>query len=120
MEALSTSTETGNRGRADFLTNIELWALDDESCLGPGGVEASWTRMFHIDINWNLDVQFVNGHFNISDFLLLVQDEWYLYNPNNHVADSCEVYNENARSFKDVYFHYCEIFWYRKSLLPIA
>lgn len=36
---------------------INIWTLDDDACLRGGGVEASWTPMFSIDIVLQKDIQ---------------------------------------------------------------
>ncbi|KAK1360082.1 F-box domain-containing protein [Heracleum sosnowskyi] len=57
---------------------INMWTLDDEACLCGGGVEASWTLMFSVDLD--LLVQFVYSYFRNGDLLLMTDDdEWLVY-----------------------------------------
>lgn len=49
---------------------LDLWMLDDEACLGGGGIEASCILMLNIDVE--LCVQFVHGYFNSRKLLLSV------------------------------------------------
>ncbi|XP_074364618.1 uncharacterized protein LOC141705622 [Apium graveolens] len=47
---------------------LNLWALDNVECLRGGGIDASWTLIFNIDVN--LPIDFVKGYLNSGDLLL--------------------------------------------------
>ncbi|KAK1352857.1 F-box domain-containing protein [Heracleum sosnowskyi] len=49
---------------------INMWTLDDDACLSDGGVEASWTTMFSIDLA--ASAYLVLGYFNNRDLLVLI------------------------------------------------
>ncbi|KAL8102540.1 hypothetical protein AgCh_027156 [Apium graveolens] len=54
---------------------LNLWALDNVECLLGGGIDASWTLIFNIDVN--LPIDFVQGYLNSGDLLLdLYQNSW--------------------------------------------
>ncbi|KAL8102541.1 hypothetical protein AgCh_027157 [Apium graveolens] len=54
---------------------LNLWALDNVECLRGGGIDASWTLIFNIDVN--LPIDFVKGYLNSGDLLLdLYQNSW--------------------------------------------
>ncbi|KAK1352854.1 hypothetical protein POM88_052692 [Heracleum sosnowskyi] len=53
---------------------INMWSLDDDECLRGGGVEASWTPMFSIDlasIGLAVPAKLILGYFNNGDLLVL-------------------------------------------------
>ncbi|KAK1352855.1 hypothetical protein POM88_052693 [Heracleum sosnowskyi] len=66
-----------DKGRNDD-HKINMWMLDDDACLG-GGVEASWTPMFSIDLS-SIDLAkpalLILGYFNNRDLLLLTCHVW--------------------------------------------
>ncbi|XP_074341844.1 uncharacterized protein LOC141679239 [Apium graveolens] len=87
---------------------LNLWALDNVECLLGGGIDASWTLIFNIDVN--LPIDFVQGYLNSGDLLLdLYQNSWYLYNLDN----------KEARYFTQS-FYLGQIYKYSKSLFTIA
>lgn len=87
---------------------LNLWALDNVECLRGGGIDASWTLIFNIDVN--LPIDFVQGYLNSGDLLLdLYQNSWYLYNLDN----------KEARYFTQS-FYLGQIYKYSKSLFTIA
>lgn len=88
-------------------SKIRLWTLDDEACLRGGGVEASWTLMFSIDVG--LSVQFVHGYFNGGDLLMLADGVWYLYNKDKKEAKTVPVSIDMRQVYK-----------YTESLVSIA
>lgn len=88
-------------------SNIKLWTLDNEECLRGGGVEASWTPNFSIDLD--LSVQFVHGYFNNGDLLVLAEGVWYLYNKDKKESRNVQV-SINVR----------QVYKYTESLVSIA
>ncbi|XP_074337935.1 F-box protein CPR1-like [Apium graveolens] len=56
---------------------IYVWMLDDDTCLSGGGVEASWTPMFSIDLVTPSVV--ILGYFNKRDLLLLISSDDYVW-----------------------------------------
>lgn len=95
---------------------IDLWALDDDACLRGRGIQASWTPIHNVYIR--KPVQFIHGYFKGGDFLLSVDDVWYMYNPSNEEDALCFPQNEKARNFTDA-LHTCQIFRYTESLFQI-
>lgn len=86
---------------------LNLWALDNVECLRGGGIEASWTLIFNIDVN--LPIDFVQGYFNSGDLLLnLHENSWYLYNIDN---------KESSYFTQSLYLG--QIYKYSKSLFTI-
>ncbi|KAK1352856.1 F-box domain-containing protein [Heracleum sosnowskyi] len=64
---------------------INMWMLDDDACLGGGGVEASWTPMFSINVA--MPAHSILGYFNNRDLLLLTDDMWISCNVDKKEAD---------------------------------
>ncbi|XP_074346376.1 F-box protein At5g07610-like [Apium graveolens] len=56
---------------------VKMWKLDDDACLRDGGVEASWTLMFSIDLG--VRARLINGYFSKGDLLLLISNINYDY-----------------------------------------
>ncbi|KAK1362862.1 hypothetical protein POM88_038423 [Heracleum sosnowskyi] len=60
------------------LDKLNLWMLDDEACLRrSGGIKASWTKMFCIELG--VPLYSVEGFFNNVEFLILSKrnGEWF-------------------------------------------
>lgn len=72
--------------KEEELNNIfKLWTLNDETCLHGGGVEASWTLMFMVDVDF--PHRHVFGCLNSGDFLLFTDDDvCLLYDSRKKVA----------------------------------
>ncbi|XP_074364582.1 F-box/WD-40 repeat-containing protein 1-like [Apium graveolens] len=95
------------RSNYQRIYKLNLWALDNVECLRGGGIDASWTLIFNIDVN--LPIDFVQGYLNSGDLLLdLYQNSWYLYNPDN----------KEAKYFTQS-FYLGQIYKYCKSLFTI-
>lgn len=56
---------------------IYVWMLHDDTCLGGGGVEESWTQMFSIDLVMPSVV--ILGYFHNRDLLLLISSDDYVW-----------------------------------------
>ncbi|WOH12844.1 hypothetical protein DCAR_0832353 [Daucus carota subsp. sativus] len=93
-----------------YKRKIKLWTLDDEACLcGSGGVEASWTIMQVVHVG--VRIQFVEGHFNDVQFLILDEDDdRFLYDSDKKAT--------NVRI--PPYFSGHNFFKYRKSLFSLV
>lgn len=91
--------------------NHTLWTLDDEACLRGDGLEASWTVM--LTVNVDFAVWRVCGCFNSGDFVLYTKD------------DVCILYNSHKKEARNapVSVHvgiYHQIIKYNESLVSIT
>ncbi|XP_063943418.1 F-box/kelch-repeat protein At3g06240-like [Daucus carota subsp. sativus] len=71
-----------------FNKAINLWKLEDDSCLRGDGVEASWTLMFSIDLPMR-PAHLLNGYYSNGDLVLLVanvDDRWIWCNASKKEA----------------------------------
>lgn len=76
--------------KSELNYTFSLWTLDDEACLHGGKVEASWTLMLSIDVDYPYPR--VYGCFNSGDFVLYTQDDnCLLYNPHTKEARNAPV-----------------------------
>lgn len=71
---------------------LNLWALNNRACLHGGGIQASWTLIYDIDVK--LPLYCVHGYLNTGDLLLLLYgNKWCLYNPDKkepiYFIDKC-------------------------------
>nr|XP_017229266.1 PREDICTED: uncharacterized protein LOC108204378 [Daucus carota subsp. sativus] len=65
-------TLNGDRTGGRLNKKINMWMLDDDACLKGGGVEASWTIMFSIDLA--MPAVLYNGYFSNGELLLLIRN----------------------------------------------
>nr|XP_017255480.1 PREDICTED: putative F-box protein At2g16220 [Daucus carota subsp. sativus] len=70
---------------------INMWRLDDDACLKGGGVEASWTIMFCIDLE--MSGILLNGYFSNGELLLLIRDDA----DDHHMWISCDADKKEAK-----------------------
>ena len=78
---------------------IDMWKLDDEACLRGGGVEASWTIVFSVDLD--LTVDSVHGYLPRGDILLMTDEGvWCLYDTNKKKATIVPVAIDMHQTFK--------------------
>ncbi|KAL8106738.1 hypothetical protein AgCh_023484 [Apium graveolens] len=91
----------------DLIYNVKInvCALDDDACLRGGGVEASWTPMFSIDLDSATELYY--GYFCSADFFLLLTDDeemWILRNSDmkefKFVPLSVDVVGQLYQSYK--------------------
>nr|XP_017255439.1 PREDICTED: putative F-box protein At3g10240 [Daucus carota subsp. sativus] len=68
---------------------INMWMLDDDACLKGGGVEASWTIMFSIDLA--MPAVLYNGYFSNGELLLLIR------NHDDRMWISCDADKKEAK-----------------------
>ncbi|KAK1348667.1 hypothetical protein POM88_054947 [Heracleum sosnowskyi] len=67
------------------LMKINTWTLYDDACLCGGGVEASWTLMFSIDIvrptysDFDMPGVIILGYISNGDLLLLIKIGGYVW-----------------------------------------
>lgn len=89
---------------------INLWTLDDETCVCSGGVEASWTKVLCVDIG--VPDEFFCVLYSNFEFILIEKD-----------GDRI-LYNWNTKETTDVavrpYLERGEIFKYTKSLFSLV
>ncbi|XP_074354822.1 putative F-box protein At1g47790 [Apium graveolens] len=60
----------------NYNKRVKMWTLDDDACLCGGGVEASWTPVFSIDLG--IPAYIVHGFFSNKDVQILLEnvDVW--------------------------------------------
>ncbi|KAK1377756.1 hypothetical protein POM88_024500 [Heracleum sosnowskyi] len=89
-----------------FAGEIKLWKLDNVECLRGGGVEASWSLMASIDVDFGC---MPHGYYSRGDFLLITDGPvWVFYN-----ADKKEATNLAIKKL------WRQIFRYTESLVTI-
>ncbi|XP_074334000.1 F-box/kelch-repeat protein At3g23880-like [Apium graveolens] len=103
---------------------INMWSLDDDTCLSGGGVEASWTMMFSIDLA--MPVELCLGYFCNRDLLLLIRGNDYTWKSwNDYKWISCNADKREAKIIPlPVYMakrnYYCDLDKYTESLVSLA
>ncbi|XP_063943380.1 putative F-box protein At4g21240 [Daucus carota subsp. sativus] len=92
-----------------FNKAINMWKLEDDSCLRGGGVEASWTLMFSIDLA--MPTELFNGYFSNGDLLLLIGYEdyrWISCNARKKEARIARVYILEDHRYTRYLYRYTE------------
>ncbi|XP_063943378.1 putative F-box protein At3g10240 [Daucus carota subsp. sativus] len=79
----------GDRTGGRLNKKINMWMLDDDACLKGGGVEASWTIMFSIDLA--MPAVLYNGYFSNGELLLLIR------NHDDRMWISCDADKKEAK-----------------------
>lgn len=96
---------------------INMWTLDDDACLRGGGVEASWTPMFSIDLG--TPAHLIHGYFSNGNLLLvlLINDVkmWISCNADKKEAKIVPLSVDMAKDRYD-----CEIYKYTESLVSLT
>lgn len=102
---------------------INMWTLNDEACLRGGGVEASWTPMFSIDIftaaNPDMAATIIHGYFRERDLLLLIINEM-----NDYAWISCDFDKKEVKIVPflvdmDDHYYFREMYKYTESLVSL-
>ncbi|XP_063943455.1 F-box/kelch-repeat protein At3g06240-like [Daucus carota subsp. sativus] len=98
-----------------FNKAINMWKLEDDSCLRGGGVEASWTLMFSIDLPTR-PAHLFDGYFSNGDLVLLIAYDDYRWIWCNASKKEAKVVRVDMADHR--YTHY--LHRYTESLVSLA